>query len=232
MKIKKIPSFIYNQISSIHQFFASIYNLIFSQDQSLVDQFFITLNSTYSKIDKDSQYVKQFPDIVNEVEGLLKGVRSWRKAYNIEQLLIALISDEQLEVEWQRRLAEAKTVLGSDLNEYYKNHGTLAKRESLTRLVIDLQWHYENKQTLSHYKRAAKRNTGLIFIFAFLMFFFSGYLENLVQYFGLQKLSLNQGTKNYHIFTAVTAGARKGKINHLFIQMIKYQWCNDLSITT
>jgi hypothetical protein len=136
----------------------------------LLEQFYLTLQVTYLA-------APQVPgSVVHErIERLFNGVHSWRNAYEIEQLLCFVISDQQLETELNRRLAEAQTlklehvaVIDKELHPDTKPPAD--KRIVLHRLLNDLQWFYSKRV---HHRAASKRlmvRVSLLFMVALATF--------------------------------------------------------------
>ena len=72
----------------------------------LLEQFYLTLQVTYM-----ASPLPPSKSVIHErIERLFKAVHSWPNAYEIEQLLCFVISEQQLETELNRRLAEAQTL--------------------------------------------------------------------------------------------------------------------------
>src|SRR5262245_61298996 len=135
----------------------------------LLEQFYLTLQVTYMA-------APQLKSAVNErIERLFDSVHSWRNAYEIEQLLCFVISDQQLETELSRRLAEAHTLKMDfvDVIDKELQPGTVPpvdKRIVLHRLLNDLQWFYSKRV---QHRAASKRlmvRVSLLFMVALATF--------------------------------------------------------------
>lgn len=57
--------------------------------------------------------------IASYVESALQGERTWRNAYSVEQIIISLFSQEELEIELNKRMIEAKRNLDKDAYAAY-----------------------------------------------------------------------------------------------------------------
>ena len=136
----------------------------------LLEQFYLTLQVTYLA-------APPLPgSVVHErIERLFSGVHSWRNAYEIEQLLCFVISEQQLETELNRRLAEAQAlkldyvaVIDKELHPDSKPPAD--KRIVLHRLLNDLQWFYSKRV---QHRAASKRlmvRVSLLFMVALAAF--------------------------------------------------------------
>jgi hypothetical protein len=129
--------------------------------------------------------------------------RTWRGAYEIEQLLAFVMTDNQIAAELPRRIAEAKTLQIDFVEELatqfdaarriaqetktepnQRKQNQAAMRNILQRLLNDLQWFY-NKRIRR--REAAKRlslRVSALFLSAFLLFFSLLF----IQYFFQSKL--------------------------------------------
>jgi hypothetical protein len=120
--------------------------------EGLLDQFYATLSATYQQIRCSGQDLTRFAEITTEIEDLLNSDdRSWRDAYQVEQLMVPLYAEEKLDVELQRRLLEAEKI-NPPVSGYYSQldlakAGQEHKRALLARLVNDLQWRYETRHS-------------------------------------------------------------------------------------
>lgn len=138
--------------------------------EGLLDQFYATLSATYQQIRCSGQDLTQFADITTEIEDLLTGERSWRNAYQIEQLMVPLYAGEKLDVELERRLLEAEKI-NPPVSGYYSRLDLAKaseehKRALLARLVNDLQWRYETRQVEAYFRRVIAKRTSNVFVAA------------------------------------------------------------------
>ena len=148
------------------------------QGPDLLKQFYSTLRVIY--LATHSKNAGQPPNekIDAKLKQLFEATPSWRGAYEIEQLLSLVMTEEQLDTELARRLEEAKgvqlTYVGK-LEEQWgaanESNSTKAKRALLQRLLNDLQWFYSQRIQ----RRAARQKLGIrvscLFLSAFLFFF-------------------------------------------------------------
>lgn len=121
---------------------------------NLLEQFYLTLQVTYLA-------APPLPGSVvhQRIERLFDSGHSWRNAYEIEQLLCFIMSEQQLETELHRRLAEAHAlklehvaVIDKELHE--DTNPRADKRIVLHRLLNDLQWFYSKRV---QHRAASKR---------------------------------------------------------------------------
>lgn len=125
-----------------------------TQKADFLEQFYLTLNVMYLAAPR----IPGSP-VHDRIDRLVADARSWRNAYEIEQLLCFVLTDQQLETELQRRLAEGKTlklpyvdVIDKELHE--SNVEPSVKRIVLHRLLNDLQWFYTKR---AQHRAAGKR---------------------------------------------------------------------------
>ncbi len=112
---------------------------------NLLAQFYLTLNVTYLATPRVEQSV-----VHARIDRLFREERSWRHAYEIEQLLCFIMTDAQLQTEWERRLAEAKGLKLEHIDAIEKGLSveasvTADKRILLHRVLNDLQWFYSKR---------------------------------------------------------------------------------------
>lgn len=129
--------------------------------EDLLDQFYSTLRVTYLSAQKPAD---DTDEIHQRIRAGLDGERSWRGAYEIEQLLAFIMTKEQLTTEVVRRMNEAEALklpfvpglskqLGEALavlNDEKQDAETKARswdtvRYVLHRLLNDLQWFYKQR---------------------------------------------------------------------------------------
>jgi hypothetical protein len=138
---------------------------------SLLEQFYLTLRVTYMAAPLVPGSV-----VHERIERLFSDVRSWRNAYEIEQLMCFVLSPGQLETELNRRLAEATAlhlefvaVVDKELHREPPNPPA-DKRIVLHRLLNDLQWFYSKRD---QHRAATKRlmvRVSLLFMVALATF--------------------------------------------------------------
>ena len=158
----------------------------------LLEQFYLTLQVTYM-----ASPLPPSKSVIHErIERLFKAVHSWPNAYEIEQLLCFVISEQQLETELNRRLAEAQklklehvAIIDKELHPDGRPPGD--KRIVLHRLLNDLQWFYSKRV---QHRTASKRllvRVSMLFMVALATFS----LVLFIQFFAHPKVSIgNQAT--------------------------------------
>jgi len=135
----------------------------------LLEQFYLTLQVTYLAAPPSESIVYK------RIGGMFRDTHSWRNAYEIEQLLCFVISEQQLETELNRRLAEARTlnlehVAVIDKELHSDATPSVDKRIVLHRLLNDLQWFYAKRV---QHRAAGKRlmaRVSLLFMVALATF--------------------------------------------------------------
>lgn len=136
----------------------------------LLEQFYLTLSVMYLGAPAAGISV-----VHERIERLLKSPHSWRNAYEIEQLLCFILSEQQLQTELDRRLVEARAlkieyvdVIAKELQDPSKQ---VDKRIVLHRLLNDMQWFYSKRV---HYRSTGKRlmlRVSLLFMVALVTLF-------------------------------------------------------------
>lgn len=117
----------------------------------------------------------------------------WNDAYEIEQLLPFVMTDEQLEAELPRRMAEAKALelpFSNKLSEQLsavsdketkddadREKTSATKRYILQRLLNDLQWFYNQRMRRRDKAKRLSQRVSALFISAFLFFFVLLFLQ-------------------------------------------------------
>ncbi|HEU4693048.1 MAG TPA: hypothetical protein VFS23_32020 [Vicinamibacterales bacterium] len=147
----------------------------------LLEQFYLTLTVMYLGAPAGANSV-----VHERIERLFKSQHSWRNAYEIEQLLCFILSEQQLQTELDRRLAEARAlkmefvdVIAKELQDPAK---PVDKRILLHRLLNDMQWFYSKRV---HHRSASKRlmlRVSLLFMVALVTLF----LVLFIQFFAHQ----------------------------------------------
>jgi hypothetical protein len=152
----------------------------------LLEQFYLTLGVIYLTTPKVEGSV-----VHEKIDKLLATSHSWRNAYEIEQLLCFIVTDQQLETVFERRLAEAKALKLEYVGVIEKLLAVgppvpADKRILLHRLLDDLQWFYSKRvQHRSASKRLMIRVSGLfivalvtMFLVLFIQFFSHGAVQS------------------------------------------------------
>ncbi len=162
------------------------------KEEYLLKQFTNTLRVQLDRLD---------PDKNSDAHELLKEEPSWHNAYQLELKLVELYNPVELEVVWQKYLADIN-VLSDDKQAFFssKANPDTAQLPELCRQVIkELQWHWETERVKRHYSARLQRNVVLVFLFSFVAFFFPTISKAL---FNFEFESLRM----YYIFTAASAG--------------------------
>ena len=151
-------------------FFGAVEN-----ERELLEQFYTSLNAMYLKAKKGNINFSDFEEISTRIEKLLQTEKSWRNAYQIEQLMVQIYDDETLEVELGRRLVDVKYMLSPDAAQYFdeksKSPESEEKRAVLDRIINDLQWRYELRQLERYYHWLIRVRISIIFVLSVLVFF-------------------------------------------------------------
>lgn len=144
-------------------------------ERQLLEQFYTSLNAMYLKAKKGNINFEEFSEVTSKIEKLLQSEKSWRNAYQIEQLMPQIYDDETLEIELGRRLVDAKYVLSEDTVQFYTDAAQSAERAEkhalMDRLINDLQWRYELRQLERNYKRLIRIRTSSVFVLSVVVFF-------------------------------------------------------------
>ena len=140
-----------------------------SLDAELIDQFYLTLEASFTKARQSNPDFGKYPESAEKIQSLLDGQRSWKNAYQIEELLVSLYSDDVLAVELDRRIQEAPGTLGQTSGDFYAAQQAQAQSRSqkealLERLLNDLHWRYQNRQLARIFVSDTRIRTGLVFI--------------------------------------------------------------------
>lgn len=151
-------------------FFGAVEN-----ERQLLEQYYTSLSAMYLKAKKGNINFGDFGEVSARIEKLLQSEKSWRNAYQVEQLMPQIYDDETLEVELGRRLVDAKYVLSEDTVKFYTDAIQSAERPEkhalIDRLINDLQWRYELRQLERNYKRLIRIRTSSVFVLSVLVFF-------------------------------------------------------------
>lgn len=178
-----------------------------SREVRLLNQLYTSLSSTYSKLINSGEVTKSSDKVLKEVESLLRTRKSWRNVYKVEQLLLPYLNEDSIDIEWGRRLTQARSRLNSDLVTYYEKSYTAessieSKRYLLNAIVGDMQWSYENRQIVSFYERTLQLRLSMAFVFSMLLFFGPNVAPGV--YKTLLKVTLDNSDSL--IYMSITAG--------------------------
>lgn len=154
------------------------------REQKLLDQFFMTLEAEYAKLQR-CDINTDLMSICTEIKTLLGGQHTWRNAYHIEQLMVAVYDETKLELELKRKLLEASN-LRLEQQQYYteavsNESKPEAKRILLGELINDLQWFYENRYVQRSYEGTARLRAILVFFVTFMLFFLPNWSSSFTQ---------------------------------------------------
>lgn len=148
---------------------------IAENEQQLLEQFYTSLSAMYLKAKKGNINFADFEEISTRIEKLLQTEKSWRNAYQIEQLMVQIYDAETLEVELGRRLVDVKYSLTEDAAQFYASSAqspeSEEKRALLDRIVNDLQWRSELRHLERNYQRLIRVRTSSIFVLSVVVFF-------------------------------------------------------------
>jgi hypothetical protein len=147
---------------------------------SLLEQFYLTLNVTYLTAPR----VDRSP-VHDRIDRLFNDPRSWRNAYEIEQLLCFVLTEQQLATELERRLAEAKALKIDHVDTIDKElHPNPAeaitagdKRIILHRLLNDLQWFYTKRMQHRAASKRLMQRVSLLFMSALITLFLMLFIQ-------------------------------------------------------
>ena len=164
------------------------------------------LNHFYKILETTLERLSASNDIPNlslqELDELIKGRKDWANAYKVELKLLELMDDEEICLEWNRRLADRRK-LGDDTRLFYQGREKEKKPEKLRplvrKLVCDLQWASEVKRVKGIHLYQVRRNVAIIFLSSFVMFFMPTIVANI---FG----STIENIRFYYVYTAASSG--------------------------
>jgi hypothetical protein len=118
----------------------------------LLGQFYSTLRVIYLAARQDTGSQSLNTEIDEKIKQLLDEPplsRSWRDAYEIEQLLSLIMTEQQLSAELSRRLEEAKYLKLPYVDKLEEIAGQQtdikSRRAAFQRLLNDLQWFYSQR---------------------------------------------------------------------------------------
>jgi len=142
----------------------------------LLDQFYVTLRSIQQSINRTASTSPELAGIRNRIDKLFEAPKSWRNAYEIEQLQCFLFAGGQLDTEITRRFDEAdsrklasavalKALLGPP--EKWQEVSEDKKRAVLQRLLNDLQWFYTQRFQRRRTARVLNQRVSKVFLTAF-----------------------------------------------------------------
>ena len=146
-----------------------------SNNRHLLDQFLITLRSQLALVDasddKNKETIRTIDVLVSD-----KTDQDWNGAYQAEQLLVSILPDEYLNIEYGRRLAEARAMVSDEIYASYVKpveqspDSVAVKRGALLRILNDLQWHAQKRN--GAWKNRATATAKLVLMIAVGLFIF------------------------------------------------------------
>jgi hypothetical protein len=149
------------------------------QPAGLLDQFYSTLEVTYQVALRQTP-----PDerpVLELIDNVFAAPRTWRAAYQIEQLLSLVLTEAQLDIELKRRMAEAADLglpyakmlqeLSGNTPEELAKTPTIKKRAVLHRLLNDLQWFYAQRFQRRLAAETLAYRVSRLFLYVFIAFF-------------------------------------------------------------
>jgi hypothetical protein len=144
----------------------------------LLNQFYSTLHVLHLAARSPSAAEGSNTEIDAKIRQLFEAPPSWRGAYEIEQLLSLIMTEEQLNTELERRLQEAREVQLTYVGTLEKQWGAATtennsnlKRALLQRLLNDLQWFYSQRIQRRNAGKKLGIRVSALFLSAFVFFF-------------------------------------------------------------
>ncbi len=153
--------------------------------RELIEQYYVSLGATFERICEQRPASDPHAALIAQIKGLLSAENTWSNAYKIEQLIIPLYSDIELDIELKRQLLDAKYYFYPNVYAYYEKakkaldeqgaDSPLAdqrlEREVLfSRLVKDLQWRRQLKNSSRDYARSIRIRSGIFFMMSVVIF--------------------------------------------------------------
>lgn len=156
-----------------------------------VRQYILSLRSLFDSITSERSDLP--PKIVEGVKSILSRYEGdgvdwnyygvWDDAYLCERLMVQLFDQTMLDVELQRRITEAQE-LGLPISEFYRGRvqtpadghilleaeQVAVNRSLLSRLTLDLQWHYNMRDVKRRYAHLAQKRVSWTFLMSLLVF--------------------------------------------------------------
>ncbi|MCP5053712.1 MAG: hypothetical protein GY940_41485 [bacterium] len=190
---------------------------LFRKNESqLLEQEFMTFETTLLKIKAGQEKTKEFPGIIEAIETLLQGEKSRRNANRIEQLMIPLLSDAEVSNELEKKLFQLKRYSDKTIYSHYVSKVKEANRSEktvlLTDIIKELQRCHEEQLVRLDYAKVARTKTGLLFAISFILFILPKFTDIL---FSNIVVEAPEGTRNYYILTALLSGWMGGTFSML-----------------
>jgi len=180
-------------------------HLSIESEKELLEQRYISLEAIFDEIKNRSTGSDQEKNLISIIEELFKQVRSWPNISAIQQTLIGLMTEDEIEVEFNVRLIKSKGLLSEELFAYYNENKATPKlekkKELLERLIRDTQWYSKILDLEKTYVSKTRVRTGVLFALSIVLFFAVDQLPWIAEFLGIEK-----GDKGDAILTAVTSG--------------------------
>ncbi|MEM7407842.1 MAG: hypothetical protein AAF458_21305 [Pseudomonadota bacterium] len=147
-----------------------------SRSESLLDQFYTTLRVAHLALPSTAGDSQENSEIRGRIKYLLeKTPKGWRQAYEVEQLMPSVMSKAQLEIELERRFAEAERLEVASVDALKKRHHRQDVTEEdlralLRTLLNDIQWFYEKRVRRRVLTRRYATRLAFLFLSSFFIF--------------------------------------------------------------
>jgi hypothetical protein len=162
----------------------------------LLSQFYSSLRVTYLAAQPAPGPDSNTASMHERIQDLLTGKQGWRAAYEIEQLLAFIMTDDQVAAELPRRLIEAKSLKldyvceldtqfntareraqPTNVDAAQRQQAQIAMRYILHRLINDLQWFYGQRIRRREAATRLLRRISILFLSALYYFFLLLFLQ-------------------------------------------------------
>ena len=179
-------------------------NVSLESEKDLLNQRYISYSVIFEEMKQRAMGDKE-KTLLPIIENLFEKPQSWGNISSIQQCMVGLMTEDEIDVDFEVRLIKAKGLLSTELMNYYVEKGKKAslnlKRELLERLIRDTQWYSKVLDLEKTYVSRTRVRTGILFLAAILAFFMVDQLTWLSDYFGW-----TEGYKKDAIITAVISG--------------------------
>ncbi len=171
-------------------------------ESRLVDQLFVNLGAKLRSIEERAGDTPQTNALIAHVAEKLQGERTWQSAQLVEQLMVPLLSDDELTVELRRLQADRREA-DAEAPAYAGDEEGRGIRQALVeRLLKERHWRFECQRLRRHYKRCVRRRVSILFAVSFFGFF----APTLVPKLADAIFHLRGDPKAFYIYSAVNAG--------------------------
>ena len=180
-------------------------HLSLESEEELLNQRYISVVTIFNEMKNRSTGGEEEQNLIAIVEDLLEKEQSWPHLLTIEQCMVGLMSEDEIDVEYEVLLIKAKPLLSPELYKFYFEGITEKelnrKKECMERLIRDVQWYGKILDLEKTYVTKTRIRTALLFVGSILLFFAVDQLPWLSEL-----LSIEKGDKGDAILTAVTSG--------------------------